>query len=108
MPMRVPRSAAPAWACGCATPLRSPRARAGMFRIERPSERVAILRMDDGKVNAMGPDFVQAFPKAWADATADGRAVVLAGNAKAFCAGLDLKRLPTLEAAELEGFARAF
>lgn len=79
-----------------------------MLRVTQPATGVSLLQMDDGKVNAMGPDFVQAFPKAWADATGDGRAVVIAGNAKAFCAGLDLKRLPTLDAAELEAFARGF
>lgn len=79
-----------------------------MFHVEPHGERVAILRMDDGKVNAMGPAFVEQFPGAWAKAAQGGRAIVLAGNAKAFCAGLDLKVLPTLEGAQVARFARAF
>lgn len=79
-----------------------------MFRIEPRGERVNVFRMDDGKVNAIGPAFLEAFPKAWADATRDGRAIVLAGNAKAFCAGLDLKSLPGLARADLVAFARGF
>jgi enoyl-CoA hydratase len=79
-----------------------------MFSVEERGARVAILRMDDGKVNAIGPAFVERFPAAWREATQGGRAVVLAGNAKAFCAGLDLKVLPTLSGDDVPRFARAF
>lgn len=79
-----------------------------MFAVELHGEGVALLRMDDGKVNAMGPGFVQGFQAAWGEATREGRAVVLAGNAKAFCAGLDLKMLPTLDHHGLHAFVRGF
>lgn len=79
-----------------------------MFRVEKRGERVAVLRIDDGKVNAIGPDFLVAFQQAWAEATREGRAVVLAGNAKAFSAGLDLKVLPGLERREMLAFGRGF
>lgn len=79
-----------------------------MFHVERKGERVSVLRIDDGKVNAIGPEFVERFPTAWAEATADARAVVIAGNAKALSAGLNLKVLPTLERAELVRFASGF
>lgn len=79
-----------------------------MFRVEHPREKVALLTMDDGKVNAIGPSFLHAFSTAWSEATKDGHAVVLAGNAKAFSAGLDLKTLPTLERAEMVAFGRGF
>lgn len=79
-----------------------------MFHVEPVGERVALLRMDDGKVNAIGPEFLDGFSRAWREATREGRAVVLAGNAKAFCAGLDLKKLPGLERAEMVAFARGF
>lgn len=79
-----------------------------MFRVEAHGERVAILRMDDGKVNAIGPAFVAAFPGAWAEAAQGGRAVVMAGNAKAFCAGLDLRQLPALGASGMGRFTRDF
>lgn len=79
-----------------------------MFRVEHPTEKVALLTMDDGKVNAIGPAFLESFGKAWGEATKDGHAVVIAGNAKAFSAGLDLKTLPTLERPEMVAFARGF
>ena len=79
-----------------------------MFQVTPHGERVALLRIDDGKVNAIGPDFLRSFGAAWTEATREGRAVVLAGNAKAFSAGLDLKRLPGLERAEMVAFARGF
>jgi enoyl-CoA hydratase len=79
-----------------------------MFQVEPHGGKVALLRMDDGKVNAMGPPFLDAFAKAWGDATRDGRAVVIAGNAKAFCAGLDLRALPALDRAGLAAFVRGF
>ena len=79
-----------------------------MFQVTPHGERVALLRMDDGKVNAIGPDFLREFARGWTDASRDGRAVVLAGNAKAFSAGLDLKRLPGLERNDMIAFARGF
>ena len=79
-----------------------------MFHVERHGEGVAVLRMDDGKVNAIGPEFLRSFAAAWGDATREGRAIVFAGNAKAFSAGLDLKALPTLERHEMGVFARGF
>lgn len=78
------------------------------MKIERLDQGVSLLRMDDGKVNAMGPSFVTAFEAAWREAEATGDAIVVAGNAKAFSAGLDLKTLPTLDRAALETFARGF
>lgn len=79
-----------------------------MFHVEPRGGSVSVLRMDDGKVNAIGPEFLQAFPAAWAEATQGGRAVVLVGNAKTFGAGLNLKVLPTLERHEMIDFAAAF
>lgn len=81
---------------------------APMFHVEAKGDHVRLLRMDDAKVNAIGPEFIDAFGKAWADATRDGRAVVVAGNAKAFSAGLNLKVLPALERAEMVAFAQGF
>lgn len=83
-----------------------------MLAVDRLGDDVSVLRMDDGRVNAIGRDFVRDFPAAWAEAAAGGRAVVLAGNAKAFCAGLDVKALAVMAPGEVEdlarGFARAF
>ncbi|HVM45150.1 MAG TPA: enoyl-CoA hydratase/isomerase family protein, partial [Candidatus Thermoplasmatota archaeon] len=79
-----------------------------MLQVTLQGERVALVRIDDGKVNAIGPAFLRAFQSAWSDATRDGRAVVFSGNAKAFSAGLDLKALPALERADMVAFARGF
>lgn len=79
-----------------------------MFTVEAKGEHVALLRMDDGKVNAIGPDFLREFQRAWGDATREGRGVVIAGNAKAFSAGLNLKVLPALERDEMVAFAGGF
>lgn len=79
-----------------------------MFSVTPRGDKVALLRMDDGKVNAIGPAFLREFAQAWSDVTSEGRAVVLTGNAKAFSAGLDLKTLPTLERCEMIAFAKGF
>ncbi|MCA1813688.1 MAG: enoyl-CoA hydratase/isomerase family protein [Halobacteriales archaeon] len=76
-----------------------------MFRVER-RDGVAVLHMDDGKVNAMGLDFLDHFPKAWEQAA--GSPVVLAGNAKAFGAGLDLNALAAMDGPQLAGFTWRF
>jgi enoyl-CoA hydratase len=58
----------------------------------RRDESIAIITMDDGKVNALGPAMLgeinQAFDQAEAD---DSGAVVIAGNHKVFSGGFDLK-----------------
>lgn len=79
-----------------------------MFSVTPAGDRVSLLRMDDGKVNAIGPAFLREFARAWEDATRGAQAIVLAGNAKAFSAGLDLKTLPGLERAQMTSFARGF
>ncbi len=81
-----------------------------MFNLEHPADNVTVLRFDDGKVNAIGPPFVQGFVEIWPEATAGHGSLVLTGNDRAFSAGLDLKTLPGLDAQQLrtffEGFAR--
>lgn len=79
-----------------------------MFQVEDRGNGVVLLRMDDGKVNAIGPEFLLRFGKAWREATVTGKAVVITGNAKAFSAGLDLKVLPTLSREDLFAFSRGF
>ena len=51
---------------------------------------IAVVTIDDGKVNAVGFELVDALHGALDQAEADGRACVLRGNAKAFSAGFDL------------------
>jgi enoyl-CoA hydratase len=58
-------------------------------------EGIAVLTMDDGKVNALGPPMVAALDAALDRAEAEARAVLLVGRPGRFCAGFDLKALMT-------------
>jgi enoyl-CoA hydratase len=74
--------------------------------------RIGVLRLDDGRVNAMSPEWVAGFPQAFREAThdADGhpRPVVVLGTPKTLSAGLDLKRLPLDSNEKLVEFTRGF
>ncbi len=53
---------------------------------------IAVITMDDGKVNVLGPAMLGEINKAFDQAEADDAgAVVLAGNQKVFSGGFDLK-----------------
>lgn len=53
--------------------------------------KVAVVRMDDGKANALSYDMMDALDEALTRAEKEAGAVVLAGRAGKFCAGFDLK-----------------
>lgn len=58
----------------------------------RKDDQVAVITMDDGKVNALGPDMQAEINAALDQAEADkAGAVVLAGNGRVFSGGFDLK-----------------
>lgn len=60
-------------------------------------ERVAVITLDDGKANAMRPAWFAGFEAALDEVEqSDAGAVLLLGRPGFFCAGLDLKVLPTL------------
>jgi enoyl-CoA hydratase len=60
---------------------------------------VATVRMDDGKVNALGPTMQQALGEAIDRAEADNAgAVVITGNERVFSGGFDLKILTSGQA----------
>jgi enoyl-CoA hydratase len=52
---------------------------------------VALLRMDDGKANALSYEMMDALDQALTRADEEASAVVLTGRAGRFCAGFDLK-----------------
>jgi len=54
---------------------------------------VALIRMDDGKANALGYDLMNELDAALDRATSEAKAVVLVGRAGKFCAGFDLKAM---------------
>jgi enoyl-CoA hydratase len=55
------------------------------------SDGVALVRMDDGKANAIGPTLLAALNEALDRAEKEAKAVVLSGRPGRFCAGFDLK-----------------
>lgn len=58
----------------------------------RRDDQVAVITLDDGKVNALGPDMLAAINTALDRAEAeDAGAVVIAGNDRVFSGGFDLK-----------------
>jgi enoyl-CoA hydratase len=60
----------------------------------RRNESIAVITMDDGKVNALGPAMQQSLNEALDNADHDDvGAVIIAGNHRVFSAGFDLKIL---------------
>jgi enoyl-CoA hydratase len=60
----------------------------------RRDESIALITMDDGKVNALGPTMLQALNGALDNADRDDvGAVIIAGNDRVFSGGFDLKIL---------------
>ncbi|MEE6135307.1 crotonase/enoyl-CoA hydratase family protein [Mycobacterium sp. 050128] len=65
----------------------------------RLNDTVAVIRMDDGKVNALGPTMQAAINEAIDRADSDNAgALVLTGNERVFSGGFDLKILTSGEA----------
>jgi len=60
---------------------------------------VAVVRLDDGKANALSMAVISGLHEALDKAVADASAVCLAGNGKALCAGFDL----TVMRGDIEG-----
>jgi enoyl-CoA hydratase len=76
------------------------------MRIEQVGD-VALLRLEAGKANAIGLEFLSALD-ALVKGLAGVRAAVMTGQGKAFCAGLDLPALIDLDRATMRGFMRRF
>jgi enoyl-CoA hydratase len=56
-----------------------------------PRDNVAVVRMDDGKANALTYEMMDGLDEAFTRAEKEAAAVVLTGRAGKFCAGFDLK-----------------
>ena len=53
--------------------------------------KVAVIRMDDGKANALSPAMLDGLDAALTRAEAEASAIVLTGRPERFCAGFDLR-----------------
>lgn len=69
-------------------------------------ESVAVIQMDDGKVNALSHQMVDALLAAIERAENEAQAIVLAGRPGKFCAGFDLKTMTSSPAAAVELLTR--
>lgn len=76
------------------------------MRLERHGD-VALLTLESGKVNAIGPSFLQAM-NGLLDSLGDARAAVVVGRGNSFSAGLDLPALVQLERAQMRAFIGDF
>jgi enoyl-CoA hydratase len=73
------------------------------------SDGIAIVRLDDGKVNVIQGEWLDQLTDALDRCAQDDvRAVVVTGREKVFCAGLDLKTLPTLADEDLRYTIKQF
>jgi len=68
---------------------------------------VALIRIESGKVNAIGPVFVEAL-SALLDGLGEADAAVITGQGSVFSAGLDLPALVDLEEAAMHRFIERF
>ncbi len=68
---------------------------------------IAELAFEFGSANAMSTDFLSGLERALDDSK-DARALVLVGRGKAFCAGLDLPALLTLDEASVHHYITVF
>jgi enoyl-CoA hydratase len=76
------------------------------MKIERQGE-VALLRLENGKANAIGPQFVDRL-ETMLSQLGDARAAVIIGQGSAFCAGLDLPVLVGMNRAQMRSFIFRF
>ena len=76
------------------------------MRIERNGP-VALLRLENGKANAMGPSFIERLD-ALLGQIGDARAAVITGQGSAFSAGLELPSLIDLDRATMREFIFRF
>ena len=76
------------------------------MRIERQGN-VALLRLENGKANAIGPELLDRLESLLAQLS-ESRAAVITGQGSAFSAGLDLPALVGLDRARMRSFIFRF
>lgn len=65
------------------------------------SDDIATITLDDGKANAIDPDWLDHFLECFDEAEKSAKAIVIAGRTGVFSGGFNLKWMPTATAAEL-------
>lgn len=73
-----------------------------------PRDATTVVRLDDGKVNALSLAFMNELGDAVEEALEHEQPVVITGNGHAFSAGLDLEEVPTLDEDGLETLFERF
>src|SRR2546428_5477661 len=76
------------------------------MRIERDGE-VALIRLENGKANAIGPSFLDRLESLLGQ-LGDARAAAITGQGSAFSAGLDLPALVDLDRVRMRAFVLRF
>lgn len=64
---------------------------------------IATISLDDGRANAINPDWMALFLEKLTEAEEAAKAIVIAGREGAFSAGFDLKWLPTASPEQVSG-----
>ena len=86
-----------------------------LVKLDRRSDDVAVLWLDNPPANSLSPDVVEAFERAWGEVDGQVAAVVIASpNPALFCAGADIKAFTRMDAeagrdqlARVHAFGRA-
>lgn len=74
----------------------------------REEQGATIVRMDDGKVNALSMSLLDELAEGLGQALDTGKPIVITGNQRAFSAGLDLNEVPMLDDDGLRGLFGRF
>ncbi len=70
-----------------------------LVKLDRRSDDVAVLWLDNPPANSLSPDVVEAFERAWGEVDGQVAAVVIASpNPALFCAGADIKAFTRMDA----------
>lgn len=67
------------------------------------TDEIACITLDDGKANAINPQWLNRFIETFGEAEQRARAIVIAGREGVFSGGFDLKWMPTASAEEIGG-----
>ncbi len=67
------------------------------------ADEIATITLDDGKANAINPEWLDLFIERFDEAEKNAKAIVIAGREGVFSGGFNLKWMPTATAEELGG-----